>query len=590
MKNILVCFLLIAATVVIAQDFDESYLESLPEEIRDDVEDKLDAQQDLEKPVYRRASSQIDKIDDKDKNRQLDKDKKESRIFGKNFFDTIQSSFMPINEPNFDATYILDFGDVLEIQFIGQFDSLKKYEVKRDGSINISEIGKVTVAGLSLGDAADLIKAKVSSTFIGTNAYVSLINIRDISILVAGNSFNPGIYTLNGNSSILHAVSVAGGINDIGSYRNIQLIRNNQIIDNLDIYEVLIEGKSNFSKSLRSGDSIVIKPVGKLVSIESGVNRSGVYEIKEDESLKDLIVFANGVTKDANLNEVFLKRANKDNSAIFKINFDKLDTYSLEDGDSIYITEYKYNEVEILGAVRNPGVYKLPLGTTLSQLIDYAGGYENQAYPFAGYLKNKKTLMINNDSKEKLYDKFLNNLIRNLQSPSGGLSIDSNFQIILKELKNAPSTGRIIAEFDVNVIKRDPNLDTILEDGDEIMIPNLTQQVYVQGEVSNPGAIRYNPNKNINFYIKNAGGSLDSSDLSNIFIVHPNGETKSIKSNSALSFLQSDNKIMIYPGSIIFIPRSTNIAGPIEAASIWAPIISSVALSLTSLSVLNNNN
>ena len=90
-----------------------------------------------------------------------------------------------------------------------------------------------------------MIKAKIKQTFIGTDAYISLINIRDINVIASGNAYNPGIYTLNGNSNMLHALSMAGGINEYGSYRNIQLIRDGgEKIDQLDIYQVLMYGKS----------------------------------------------------------------------------------------------------------------------------------------------------------------------------------------------------------------------------------------------------------------------------------------------------------------------------------------------------------
>ena len=163
--------------------------------------------------------------------------------------------------------------------------------------------------------------------------------------------------------------------------------------------------------------------------------------------------------------------------------------------------------------------------------------------------------------------------------------------MLLNQVKNSPVTGRIIAEFDLELIRNDSNLDTILEDGDKIFIPSITQQVYVQGEVSNTGAIRYIPGKDISYYIKNSGGQLSTADMDNIFIVHPNGETTNLSSSSRLAFLQPEQREqLIYPGSIIYVPRNTNFANSLEVASIWAPIISSIALSLTSLSVLNNSN
>ena len=168
---------------------------------------------------------------------------------------------------------------------------------------------------------------------------------------------------------------------------------------------------------------------------------------------------------------------------------------------------------------------------------------------------------------------------------------DSGVMELLIQIKDAKSTGRVIAEFDLDIISNNPSKDTILENGDRIFIPQLTQQVFIQGEVSNSGAIRYTPGQDIDYYISKSGGALLSADLDNIVIVHPNGWTENFSNKSRLSFiLEDDSKELIYPGSIIYIPQKTNFANSLQIASIWAPIVSSIALSLTSLSVLNNSN
>jgi protein involved in polysaccharide export with SLBB domain len=496
---------------------------------------------------------------------------------------------MPINEPNLDSSYVLDFGDILEIQLIGQKDQIDNYSINRDGSINLPDIGKLNLSGLSLNDASNLIKAKVSSAYIGTEAYISLKNIRDINILIVGNAYNPGIYTLNGNSNMLHAISMAGGINDIGSYRNINLIRSGKVIDTLDIYEVLVFGKYNFSNGLRSGDSIVVGPREKTVSIESGVMRPALFEIKNNETFDDLLKFANGFSRDINLEQILVKRVVGGKSDVVYLTLDEIQSFELINNDSIFIQEYKIDTVSILGSVNNPGTYKFARGTTLSEAIKKSGGYDSSAYTFGGYLDNKKTLEINKISKDRLYDKFLTNLIMN----SGATSSRQDFGLmeILMQIKNSESTGRVIAEFDLDIISNDSSKDTILENGDKIYIPQLTQQVYIQGEVSNAGAIRYAPGQDIDYYISMSGGALLNADLDNIFIVHPNGETENFAKKSRLSFiLEDDSKELIYPGSIIYIPQKNNFVNSLQAASIWAPIISSIALSLTSLSVLNNTN
>ena len=577
MKKIFILALLVVSTTIYSQELDEAYLQSLPESVRADVLNTIEAKDGADKPVYRRASTFIDKKEDTS-----------TALFGSNFFDVIQSSFMPINEPNLDSAYILDFSDVLEIQLIGQKNIIENYSINRDGSINFPDIGKINVSGLSLNDASNLIKAKINSAYIGTEAYVSLKNIRDINVLVVGNAYNPGVYTLNGNSNMLHALSMAGGVSDIGSYRNINLIRSGKIIETLDIYEVLVFGKYNFSSGLRSGDSIVVGPREKIISIETGVMNPGVFEIETNENFTDILKFANGFGQNIDLDTIGVKRVAGGKTSVINLTLDELYSFEFKDNDALYIQSYKLDTVLIEGSVINPGRYKLNKGTTLSQAIKLAGGYEDFAYPFGGYLENKKALSVNEISKDKLYEIYLSNLILNSGSSS---SINPEIMDILIELKNSKSTGRIIAEFDLNIIANEPDKDTVLEDGDRIIIPQITQQVYIQGEVSNTGAARYTPGKNINYYINTSGGALDTADLENIYVIHPNGETINLGNRSRLSFIFEDDSIeLIYPGSIIYIPQKTNYVNSLQVASIWAPIISSLALSLTSLSVLSNNN
>ena len=215
---------------------------------------------------------------------------------------------MPINEPNLSAEYILDFGDTLEIQLVGQKNYQQKFALQRDGSINLPDIGKVILTGLSLDNAFSQLMQKVESAYIGTQAYISLSNIRDINVLVSGNAYNPGIYTLPGNSNILHAISVAGGINEFGSYREINLIRNQEIIETLDMYDVLITGIYNTKITLQSGDTIFVKPVKNMISIDGAVKRPAKYELFKNQNLSDVINYANGVDVQADNSNIFLDR------------------------------------------------------------------------------------------------------------------------------------------------------------------------------------------------------------------------------------------------------------------------------------------
>ena len=605
MKKLILYIYFIFPLFLISQDLNDAYLESLPEDVREDVLKEMKDQEEDALPTYRRPSTMIEKqkalaerlaiakamldelaadFDESD----IDMLTKPQKRFGNSIFNLMQSSFMPINEPNFDGSYILDFGDVLEIQTVGQNNDLarpKEIPVKRDGSINVPDIGKIFVAGLSLESASLLIKNKINSAFIGTESFISLVNVRDIQVLIAGNANNPGVYTLNGNSNLLHALSMAGGIDDLGSYREVNVIRDGNIVGSIDLYDIFILGKPNFGPKLRSGDSIYVKQAEILTNIVSGVNRPHVYELKAGENFSQAINFANDFKSTANLDFISVQRLENGEIKVLKLKKEDLSNLSVKHRDIITVREYQYGTVTIEGAVNEPGEYSITGETTLKDIIIASGGYKKTAYPFGGFLDNKKTKEINEKARDILYSQYIKSLANNpaiINSESQGLPI------LMSELKKSIISGRVMAEFDIDMISADPTLDTILMDQDRIMIPHLPNQVYVYGEISNQGAIRYSPGKGVNYYLKNAGNILETGDKKTIFVVHPNGNTERLSSNFRI-FNNQNNKILIYPGSIIYVPHAGNSMRGIQAASIWAPIISSIALSLTSLSVISND-
>ena len=583
MNKLLITVLLIFSAAIFSQELDDAYLESLPDNIREDVLLKIDKRDEGEKPLYRRQSSMTDKPFSEE---EMEARKKRNR-FGDNIFDTMQSSFMPINEPNLDSSYILDFGDTLELQLIGQKNSVDDLSVKRDGSINIPEIGKVFVSGLSLGDVNKLIKAKISDAYIGVEAFVTLINIRDIQVLVTGNAYNPGIYTLNGNSNILHALSMAGGINENGSYRKIDLIRNNEVIKSVDLYDIFIFGKSGFGERLRSGDSVLVRPSMKMVNISGAIKRPALFELTEDNSFADLIEYADGFADNANLKTLRVERPFKEDTSFIDISdLDQLSYMEVRSSDRLNVRAFERRTVTITGAVKTPGVYTISKAETLSSLIRKAEGYKDNAYPFGGVLINEKALELNEVAAEKLYKSFVQRLI----TKGDALFASESLPFILDELKKTEISGRVMAEFDLDVIEANKDLDTTLDNNDQIIIPIKSEQVYIFGEVNQPGAIRYKSSQNVADYISGAGGALESSDINNTFVIHPNGEVNRVSSGSRLSLLNNrNNEILIYPGSVIYIPREVKSRDASMIASIWAPIVGSAATSITALSVLNNN-
>ena len=222
---------------VFSQDlsYDKDFLESLPDEVRDDVENELEiSSKENKTKISKRPSSRLSKLDTVKKwERFLSEEyalNNGTERYGLSIFRTMQTSFMPINEPNFDSNYIVDFGDSFNIKVTGSKNTEYSADVQRDGSVFIENVGNVFISGLDISQAIATIKNKFNSTIIGEDIFINLSEVRDIQVLITGDSFAPGIYTLNGNTNILHALSMSGGIKEAGSLRSLDIKRNGKKI------------------------------------------------------------------------------------------------------------------------------------------------------------------------------------------------------------------------------------------------------------------------------------------------------------------------------------------------------------------------
>jgi len=565
-----------------AQDlaYDKSFLESLPDSVRADLITRTETRRDLEEIQYRRPSSLILKPE-------LEFDAiPTSDRFGINFFSMMQTTLMPINDPNFDSSYVLDFGDIIEVQLVGQKTSKVELIIRRDGSVNVPEIGKVFISGLSLENASNLISEKINASFIGVDSYVSLINVRDIQVIVAGNAYNPGPYTLNGNSSVFSALIVSGGPSEFGSFRSIKLIRNDEIIEEVDLYDTLIFGKSSFDRRLKTGDIIFIEPVINLVSVIGGVARPSTYELKEDESLEFAITFANDLTVEADINDINLLRLNDgliDSTPIKDIS--DLKNILAADKDRLIVKKYSLRSVDIFGAVSNPGNYIMNEGEGIKDLIVRAGGYTQNAYPFGGVLQSKRAREINELANEEIYETFLDELSMIYSSGMAPGSGIADLAAIMEELKDSPATGRVSAEFNLKVLTDNPEKDVLLQHGDAVTIPEFLNQVYVFGEIPNQGSVRFEEGLSIEDYIQMKGGFESRADKKGVFILQPNGETYRISKNK---FMNSRD-VEVFPGSVIFVPRKVGTSLVFsQAAQAYASILGNLGVTLASLSVLKD--
>ena len=598
-------FILFSITLpssVKAQDFDEDFLKSLPEEVQTDLMKRKSDKEELEEDRYRRPSSYIEKKNSRKKIEQLQKeldllrgelleseDDKLDIRFGSEIFSLMQTTLMPFNEPNFDGEYVLDFGDVLEIQLVGQKSDSHILPVKRDGSVSIPGVGKIFVSGLSLDNAVNTISKKIESFYTAVEAYTTLVSVRDIQVIIAGNVYSPGPYTLNGNSSLFHALAISGGPSEDGSFRQIDLVRGGKVIETADFYETFINGASSFSSRLRSGDLVFVRPVSNLVSISGAVKRPGTYELRLDENLSTVISFANGINNKADLSQISLIRISDGMVSNIPVkNLSEFNNMLSEDNDKLVIGSYSYRSVEIEGAVKNPGKYLVNEGAGIYDLVLIAGGYTNNAYPFGGVLENKQTKKINEKAGEKLYESFIDEL-SNISSSVVPQQGEMGFLAeIITEIKNTKPSGRVSAEFDLEKLKNDPSLDILLQDGDKVTIPEFLDHIYIFGEINAEGTIRYKEGADFKYYIDKKGGYSPYANKKNVYVLHPNGETTLVADNKNIFMRQRKDNMVLYPGSVIFIPRETAKIPFSVAAQAYASILGNIGVSLASVSVLKD--
>ena len=607
MKKINLLFLSLMVFSINAQELDEDFLNSLPDDVRKDLEEKNSKQGQNSQETYRpylyssKLSQSEELINLKDRleldllelERRLNSGdslnaEKDLKLFGADFFNTFQTSFMPINEPNPDSGYMLDVGDVLKIQLVGQYDYIEDFLINRDGSVNVEDIGKIIVAGLSLNDASQLIKSKVNSAMIGTEAFINLAEIRDVNILVSGNAENPGIYTLTGNSNILHAISAAGGISEFGSLRKINLVRDNTIIESLDIYDLLIEGQYNIKKRLRSGDIVFVESRKNIVTIEGAVYRPAKYEVLDDQNLFSIIKYANGIKRTADRENISLERILDGTLKTIPVrNEIQFKTIEALDGDLLYVREFPYRQAKISGAVIKPGSYTMAAGETLNDLVLKAGGYTNDAYQFGAVYTNEDAELINEKSKEILYQEFLDNIIAVSQQNIGGSFDLTPIIKLTEELKNTEANGRVVVD-----LLNDSSIDLYtVKEGDELFVPERNNVVYVYGETSSEGAVMFSSNEGVEYFINKSGGLKKFADSESIYILHPNGESQLYRSRRSIFENSPKSEVKIYPGSIIFVPKALNESAPRRlAAQAYISILGNLGIALASLSALNNDN
>ncbi|WP_338589256.1 SLBB domain-containing protein [Shewanella khirikhana] len=328
------------------------------------------SERDLDKDKEGKKKSKDDSVDFSQ-----DASKSELKRFGYELFAGEPSTFAPVSDAPVPAEYQIGPGDTLNVQLYGKENKNFSLTVGRDGTVQFPDLGPISLVGMSFSEARSLLLDKIAKSMIGIQASITMGELRSIRIFVAGDAYKPGSYTVSSLSTITQALFVSGGINEIGSLRNVQLKRNGKLIGSLDLYDLLLKGDASKDLRLQSGDVVFIPAVGGLVSVDGEVRRPAIYELKKGETVKDVVSMAAGLMPGAYPKQSVLERFGSDGLKTL-INLDLTSakglSVSAKAGDYIRVKSASAqfdNAITVVGAVVRPGKYQWAQGKRVSDIL-----------------------------------------------------------------------------------------------------------------------------------------------------------------------------------------------------------------------------
>jgi len=230
------------------------------------------------------------------------------RPFGYDLFDRQISTFAPATNVPVPADYVVGPGDELDVQLYGNKNENLQLVVGRDGRVSFPQLGPVSVGGQTFNNVKAGLESRVERQMIGVRASVTMGDTRTIRVFVLGDAKRPGSYAVSGLATISSALYAAGGVQPIGSLRDIQLKRRGEVVRRLDLYDMLIRGDTTDDAKLLPGDVIFVPPVGPTITVDGEIHRPAIYEIRNESSVADVIQLAAGLTPEADTAKVALTR------------------------------------------------------------------------------------------------------------------------------------------------------------------------------------------------------------------------------------------------------------------------------------------
>lgn len=569
-------------------------LKNLPPDQRDSIMAKMDRANELTEEldaVFKEESTLIEKPEKEIPD--LNEIRCQDCIYGYDFFKYSPSTFVQSSTSPVPSDYLLGPGDKLIISYFGTRVATEENYIERNGNIFLPEIGPVNLAGMTYREASDFLEKKVQSTLIGTNISISLSELRSISVFLLGEAYKPGLYTLSALSSISNALFVAGGVNEQGSLRNIEVKRGGKLIGTYDFYNFLLKGEVDKEIRLQDGDIIFVPFISNRVKIGGAFKRPAIYEFLDGETIADAVNLAGGYNSSVPPN------ADIELSSLDKKTFQREITYlsrtssnlerDLYNEDSVNISSSPkavVRSIELRGEFNKPGVYAFQPGEKILDVINRAGGYTDEAYEQGAIFIRETVAKSQKEGFERSADTLEQTIVNIITQ--GALSVSSEASLaplsrLISRLRESQPVGRLVVDVGLLSLKTNPVNNFKLQDGDILLIPNRPYSVSIVGEVLNSSTQSFNPELGAYEYINLAGGLNNTADTKKIFVILPNGQAKIIKRG----FFSSQNSVL--PGSTIVVSRETRSLDGINIAQIVTPILADLATSAAAIAAISND-
>lgn len=436
--------------------------------------------------------------------------KSKSRIYGHDIFNNKNLTFEPNMNIATPQNYRLGPGDQLFIDIYGASQQTFTETVSPDGEVTIEGYGPIQLSGLTVAQANARLRSTLGTRYSSSKIKLTVGQTKTIMVNVMGEVKAPGTYTLSAFASVFHALYMAGGVNDLGTLRDIKVYRNGKLLSSVDIYDYIQNGKLTGNIRLSDGDVIQVDTYDCLVTVEGKVKRPMIYEMRKNESINSLLKYSGGFTGDAYTKAVRVERKNGRDVSIYNVEEFDMGSFHVADGDLVSVDSILnrfHNTVEIKGAVFRPGKYQCGGSVnSVRSLIERAEGVTEGAFTTRAVMHRMKA--------------------------------DRTLEVV---------------SVDVAGILNGTVADIALKENDILYIPTkqdvqLERTITIHGEVNYPGTYQYADNETLEDFILQAGGLTESASVVKVDvarrIVDPKATTTAEHISETFQFALKDGFVI----------------------------------------------